>query len=84
MRLAARVEFGEPQNAAEPLLQLSPRNAYDQRGLRDGWYLPGNGGLLYAVAMMAAGWDGSPRTHPPGFPQDGSGSVNREGLKPAP
>ena len=23
-------------------------------------YLPGNGGLLYAIAMMAAGWDGAP------------------------
>ena len=22
--------------------------------------VPGNGGLLYAVAMMAAGWDGRP------------------------
>lgn len=23
-------------------------------------YLPGNGGLLYAVALIAAGWDGAP------------------------
>ena len=35
-------------------------------------YLPGNGGLLAAVAMMAAGWDGAPGGHAPGFPADGS------------
>ena len=44
-------------------------------------YLPGNGGLLMAVAMMCAGWDGS--IHPnPGFPQDGNWNVKWEGLKP--
>ena len=26
-------------------------------------YLPGNGGLLYAVAMIAAGWGGGPECH---------------------
>ena len=31
-------------------------------------YLPGNGGLLYAVAMMAAGWDGAPTNHAPVSP----------------
>ncbi len=29
-------------------------------------YLPGNGGLLYAVALMAAGWEGAPKKHAPG------------------
>jgi hypothetical protein len=43
-------------------------------------YLPGNGGLLYAVAMMAAGWKGAPATHAPGFPDDGSWRVRWEGL----
>ncbi|KAK0199765.1 Six-hairpin glycosidase-like protein [Desarmillaria ectypa] len=33
-------------------------------------YFPGSGGLLYAVAMMAGGWDGSTE-HAPGFPKDG-------------
>ena len=46
-------------------------------------YLPGNGGLLYAVAMMAAGWDGGPETHAPGFPDDGSWTVRFEGLRKA-
>lgn len=41
-------------------------------------YLPGNGGLLSAVAMMCAGWDGSTEANP-GFPKDGW-KVRWEGL----
>lgn len=45
-------------------------------------YLPGNGGLLAAVALMAVGHgDGQ---HAPGFPTDGSWKVRSEGLRPAP
>ncbi|PCH37049.1 hypothetical protein WOLCODRAFT_128018 [Wolfiporia cocos MD-104 SS10] len=33
-------------------------------------YFPGSGGLLYAIAMMAAGWDGSTGAAP-GFPREG-------------
>ncbi|KAK0488057.1 Six-hairpin glycosidase-like protein [Armillaria luteobubalina] len=33
-------------------------------------YFPGSGALLYAVAMMAGGWDGS-QGNAPGFPKDG-------------
>jgi hypothetical protein len=43
-------------------------------------YLPGNGGLLYAVGLMAGGWKGAPRTQAPGFPSDGSWTVRHEGL----
>jgi hypothetical protein len=43
-------------------------------------YLPGNGGLLYAVAMMAAGWQGAPTSSAPGFPPDGSWTVRWERL----
>ena len=46
-------------------------------------YLPGTGGLLWATAMMAAGWDGGPERHAPGFPDDGSWVVNWEGLNKA-
>jgi len=46
-------------------------------------YLPGNGGLLYAVAMMAAGWQGALRTHAPGFPANGSWTVQWDGLNAA-
>jgi len=80
----AAARNGEPQIAIEALLKDSPRNAYDSRGLCNGWYLPGNGGLLYAVAMMAAGWDGAPSGPAPGYPKDGSWTVKWEGLKRAP
>ena len=82
---AARV--GEPQLAVDALLKDSTRNQFDQRGVNNGGpcpYLPGNGGLLYAVAMMAAGWDGGPTSPAPGFPADGSWTVKWEGLKKAP
>jgi hypothetical protein len=44
-------------------------------------YLPGNGGLLAAIGMMAAGWTGGPRLHAPGFPADGQWSVAVEGIR---
>ena len=81
---AARV--GDPQLAVEALLNPSRKNYYDERGICTGGpgpYLPGNGGLLYAVAMMAAGWDGAPKRPAPGFPADGSWTVRWEDLKPA-
>jgi len=46
-------------------------------------YLPANGAFLSAVALMIAGWDGAPRTHP-GLPADGTWTVRAEGLKPLP
>jgi hypothetical protein len=44
-------------------------------------YLPGNGGLLSAIAMMCAGYDNCTTTNP-GFPRDGTWKVKWEGLKP--
>lgn len=84
----AAARTGEPQIAIEALLKDSPHNRYDERGVNIGGgpdaYLPGNGGLLYAVALMAAGWDACPNINAPGFPADGSWSVKWEGLHPAP
>jgi hypothetical protein len=40
--------------------------------------------LLYAVAMMAAGWDGASHGAAPGFPADGRWKVRFEGLSVAP
>ena len=79
---AARL--GEPERAVDALLMDTPRNHYHPNGhnyQRPGLttYLPGNGGLLSAVAMMAAGWDRAPARHAPGFPRDGW-SVRSEGL----
>jgi len=47
-------------------------------------YLPGNGGILTAVAMMAAGWDGCPDKNAPGFPNDGKWVVRYENLSKMP
>ena len=62
-------------------LLLPGGNNYRTERLR--MYLPGNGGLLLAVGMMCAGWDGCPVRNP-GFPQDGSWDVRWEGLQPLP
>jgi hypothetical protein len=80
----AGARTGQPQMAVDALLHDNPQNNYSIAGINGGWYLPGNGGLLYAVAMMAAGWDGGPTNHAPGFPADGSWVVKWEGLKKAP
>ena len=79
---AARV--GEPGAAVEALLMDVPKNRYLANGHnfqteRLPLYLPGNGGLLYAVALMAAGWEGS-SGDAPGFPDDGRWRVRAEGI----
>ena len=77
--------LGETQIAVDALLMNTEKNRYLSNG--HNWqranlpcYLPGNGGLLYATAMMAGGWPGAPRKHAPGFPDDGSWHVRAEGL----
>ena len=93
---AARL--GERALAVDFLLMETPKNTYLPNGHNYQYpglsaYLPGNGGLLTAVAMMAAGWQDWKR--PPGrpgylgpysetaaFPDDGSWSVRWEGLHP--
>jgi hypothetical protein len=80
----AAARTGQAALAVDALLKDSARNNYPINGINNGWYLPGNGGLLYAVAMMAAGWDGAPHRQAPGFPDDGTWVVRWEGLKPAP
>lgn len=62
-------------------LLLPGGNNYRTERLR--MYLPGNGGLLLAVGMMCAGWDGCGEKNP-GFPKDGTWDVRWEGLKPLP
>ena len=83
---AARL--GEPSIAIDALLMNTQKNRYHPNGhnyQRPGLtiYLPGNGGLLSAVATMAAGWDGGPRQHAPGFPRAGW-TVRAEGLRGLP
>jgi len=68
---AARL--GEPKIAVDALMMTTEKNRYLPNG--HNWqrqnlpcYLPGNGGLLYAIAMMKAS----------GFPADGSWTVTFE------
>ena len=85
------VRLGEPELAVDILLREAP---FKSRFLPNGHccqnrdilpvFLPANGGLLAVVAMMAAGWDGAPDRHAPGFPADGSWSVRWEGLRKMP
>jgi len=79
---AARLQL--PEKAVDALFMNVRTNTYLKNGHnfqdeRLRLYLPGNGGLLTAVAMMCAGWDGSTEVHP-GFPKDGTWKVQSEGF----
>lgn len=82
---AARL--GDPEAALKALLIDTQKNTYLPNGHnfqtadRLRIYLPGNGALLTAIAMMCAGWDGCPATTNPGFPHDGTWNVRWEGLR---
>jgi hypothetical protein len=82
---AARL--GQPETALKALLIDTQKNTYLPSGHnfqtadRLRIYLPGNGALLTAVAMMCAGWDGCNQPLNPGFPKDGSWNVRWEGLQ---
>jgi hypothetical protein len=80
--------LGEPEIAMDALMMNTPKNRYHPNGhnyQRPGLtiYLPGNGGLLSAIAMMAAGWDGAPSRNAPGFSRTGW-TVRSEGLRGLP
>lgn len=75
-----------PEDAINALLMAVPKNTYLPQG--HNWqsnrlrcYLPGNGGLLLALALMSAGYDASEVTNP-GFPS--SWDVVWEGILPQP
>ena len=81
---AARL--GEPAKAVDALLMNVQKNTYLPNGHnyqndRLKLYLPGNGALLEAVAMMCAGWDGGPSIKNPGFPSNGNWDVRWDGLQ---
>jgi len=86
MAAMAAARSGEPELAINALLISSVKNRrhpnghiYQRENLPA--YLPANGGLLAATAMMAAGWTNGPSTDAPGFPSDGKWSVRHEGLR---
>lgn len=86
MLAMAAARCGKPQLALEYLLHPSPNFQFDEHGLATGGpfpYLPSNGALLTAIAMMVEGWDGSAGKFP-GFPQDGSWVINAENFNRMP
>jgi hypothetical protein len=77
--------LGMPDKAIDALLMPVQTNTYLNNGHnyqdnRLTIYLPGNGGLLAAIAMMCAGYEGSKVVNP-GIPKDGKWKVRWEGLK---
>lgn len=84
----AATRLGRPEKAIDALFMGSETNIYLPNGhnYQDGrlrLYLPGNGGLLAAIAMMCAGYDGC-TTPNPGIPKNGQWNVKWEGLKKMP
>ena len=88
MTAMSAARLGDPEKAVGALLMDKRTNTYLVNGhnyqdARLRVYLPGNGGLLTAVAMMCAGWDGNEK-NTPGFPKNGKWNVQWEGLAPMP
>ncbi|MCG6188472.1 hypothetical protein K5G00_13700 [Maribellus maritimus] len=84
MAAMSATRLGEPDKAISLLLKDVQKNSYLVNGhnyqtSRLRIYLPGNGGLLTAVAMMCAGFEGNTKNNP-GFPPDWN--VKWENLQP--
>ncbi|MDO5425282.1 MAG: glycoside hydrolase family 65 [Eubacteriales bacterium] len=84
------VRLHDPETAVEILLKDTPKNSYVASGNNYQktrtdlpLYLPGNGSLLLAAAMMAAGYEGCTEELP-GFPKDGRWKVEYENIAPFP
>lgn len=86
MMAMAAIRLGLPETALELLLKDTQKNTFLRNGhnYQDGRlriYLPGNGGLLTAMAMACAGYDGC-EIQNPGIPRNGKWHVAWEGLTP--
>jgi hypothetical protein len=88
MTAMTATRLGMPDKAVDALLMNVQTNTYLKNGhnYQDGRlriYMPGNGGLLTAAAMMVAGYDGS-NALLPGIPKNGAWKVKWEGLRRMP
>ncbi|MDE3067586.1 MAG: twin-arginine translocation signal domain-containing protein [Verrucomicrobiota bacterium] len=82
----AAARTGQPDLALDFLLLDTPKNRYLPNGhnyQRPNLpaYLPANGGLLAAAALMCAGWTGGPDETAPGFLKNNKWSVRWENLR---
>jgi len=85
MTAMTATRLGDPNKAMDALFMKVATNTYLSNGHnyqddRLRLYMPGNGALLTAVAMMCAGWDGC-REIQPGIPKNGKWKVKWEGLR---
>jgi hypothetical protein len=88
MTAMTAARLGLPEKAIDALLMPIQTNTYLVNGHnyqddRLRIYLPGNGGLLTAIAMMVAGYDNDLQALP-GIPKNGQWKVKWEGLKKMP
>ncbi|HJX70638.1 MAG TPA: hypothetical protein VJ346_01765 [Bacteroidales bacterium] len=88
MTAMTATRLGLPDKAVDALFIDVTKNTYlinghNYQDPRLRIYLPGNGGLLTAIAMMCAGYDGC-ETDMPGFPKDGTWKVRWENLSQMP
>ncbi len=86
MTAMTAAKLGETEIAIQALLLDTPKNSYAINGHNYQrpnlpLYLPGNGGLLYAIAMMAGGWENSPKRNAPGFPANWKVKVENLNFK---
>ena len=86
MMAMAAIRLGLPETAIEILLMDTQKNTFLRNGhnyqdARLRIYLPGNGGLLTAMAMACAGYDGC-EIQNPGIPPNGKWNVSWEELAP--
>ena len=84
----AATRLGMPDKAMDALMMNIQTNTYlpdghNYQNERLRLYLPGNGGLLSAIALMCAGYDGCKEKNP-GIPKDGKWKVRWEGLTKLP
>ncbi|WPQ65006.1 hypothetical protein SIO70_09090 [Chitinophaga sancti] len=82
------VRLGQPERAIDALFMNIKTNTWLPNGHnyqddRLRLYLPGNGGLLTAVALMCAGFDGC-TIKELGIPKNGKWKIKWEGLQPMP
>lgn len=85
MTAMTATRLGMPEKAIDALLMPVKTNTYLQNGHnyqdeRLTIYLPGNGGLLTAIALMCGGWDGN-QIENVGFPKNGKWKVRSEGFR---
>ncbi|GAA4755926.1 hypothetical protein [Flavisolibacter ginsenosidimutans] len=87
MTAMTATRLGMPEKAIQSFLMPIQTNTYlinghNYQDERLRLYMPGNGGILTAIVMMVAGYDGSKEL--PGIPKDGKWKVKFEGLERMP